>query len=156
MAICKMCHKIIPDGMDFCDECENKRTNQADESYLDSLFSSVTADDSETKKATDFYPKKAASEPAAQNADDGFILMDSSNEETAVEEVADEFPAEEIIADEVSAADEIVEELPAEELPPEVEADISSVEDIVSDDIVPDYTCQPTCHLGRRLSGSSP
>ncbi len=129
MAICKMCHKIIPDGMDFCDECENKRTNQADESYLDSLLSSVTADDSETKKATDFYPKKAASEPAAQNADDGFILMDSSNEETAVEEVADEFPAEEIIADEVSAVDEIVEELPSDEL---------SVDDLPGDDLVAD------------------
>ena len=44
MAICKMCHKSIPDGMDFCEECENKRTNQADESYLDSLLSSVTAE----------------------------------------------------------------------------------------------------------------
>ena len=30
MAICKMCHKVIPDGRDFCDECEIKRTNQAD------------------------------------------------------------------------------------------------------------------------------
>ncbi len=53
MAICKMCHKSIPEGMDFCEECENKRTNQADESYLDSLLSSVTEDHSE--KAADYY-----------------------------------------------------------------------------------------------------
>ncbi len=44
MAICKMCHKPIPDGKDFCDECESKRTNQADESYLDRLLSSVSSD----------------------------------------------------------------------------------------------------------------
>ncbi|MCR5432751.1 MAG: hypothetical protein K6E95_09350, partial [Lachnospiraceae bacterium] len=44
MAICKMCHKVIPDGKDFCDECELKRANQADESYLDRLLSSVSSD----------------------------------------------------------------------------------------------------------------
>ncbi|MCR5684724.1 MAG: hypothetical protein K6G81_04775 [Lachnospiraceae bacterium] len=42
MAICRMCHKSIPDGMDFCEECSIKRNNQADESYLDSLLSSVS------------------------------------------------------------------------------------------------------------------
>ncbi len=57
MAICKMCHKSIPEGMDFCEECENKRTNQADESYLDSLLSSVTEDHSE--KAADFYSRQS-------------------------------------------------------------------------------------------------
>lgn len=42
MAICRMCHKIIPDGRDYCDECEHKQKDQADESYLDSLLSSVS------------------------------------------------------------------------------------------------------------------
>lgn len=45
MAICRMCHRTIPDGRDFCEECEQKRTNQADESYLDSLLSLVSEND---------------------------------------------------------------------------------------------------------------
>ena len=58
MAICKMCHKPIPDGMDFCEECENKRTNQADESYLDSLLSSVTAESKDTaENAVEYFEK---------------------------------------------------------------------------------------------------
>ncbi|MCR5829758.1 MAG: hypothetical protein K6F93_05315 [Lachnospiraceae bacterium] len=35
---------MIPDGRDFCDECEQKRANQADESYLDRLLSSVSSE----------------------------------------------------------------------------------------------------------------
>lgn len=44
MGICMMCHKTIPNGKKFCDNCENKRRMQADESYLDSLLNSVSND----------------------------------------------------------------------------------------------------------------
>lgn len=42
MAICMMCHRKVPHGVRFCDECEIKRKQQADESYLDSLLNSVS------------------------------------------------------------------------------------------------------------------
>ncbi len=40
MATCKKCGKTIEDGLDYCMECSSKK--EADESYLDSLLSSVS------------------------------------------------------------------------------------------------------------------
>ncbi len=40
MANCKTCGKAIPDGTEYCNECN--ALNKADESYLDSLLSSVS------------------------------------------------------------------------------------------------------------------
>lgn len=36
-----MCHRKIPNGQKFCENCKQKRKTKADESYLDSLLSSV-------------------------------------------------------------------------------------------------------------------
>lgn len=44
MANCKTCGKAIPDGTEYCNECN--ALNKADESYLDSLLSSVSQNSS--------------------------------------------------------------------------------------------------------------
>ena len=41
MGTCLKCHRRIPDGQKFCESCKQKRKKKADESYLDSLLSSV-------------------------------------------------------------------------------------------------------------------
>ena len=41
MGTCLMCHRKIPNGQKFCENCKQKRKTKADESYLDSLLSSV-------------------------------------------------------------------------------------------------------------------
>ena len=93
MAICKMCHKMIPDGRDFCDECEMKRANQADESYLDRLLSSVSSDsDPEPRRRRDEAQEKHDERPSmadifaeviaeekekSNSTDDGFVTVDA-------------------------------------------------------------------------------
>ena len=42
MATCKLCKKKIPKGNQFCDDCKDKVDTIQNESYLDSLLSSVT------------------------------------------------------------------------------------------------------------------
>lgn len=58
MGTCLMCHRKIRDGQKFCDSCKQKRKNKADESYLDSLLSSVggnqTEEDPSLKKSRQF------------------------------------------------------------------------------------------------------
>ncbi len=41
MAKCKVCKKNIPDGTDYCRDCQDQGVVKAKESYLDSLLSSV-------------------------------------------------------------------------------------------------------------------
>ncbi len=65
MGICMMCHKKIPDGKTFCDECEQNRNNQADESYLDSLLNSVSADSLDAMFANPLLKRKEKPEKAA-------------------------------------------------------------------------------------------
>ncbi|MBB2183697.1 hypothetical protein H0486_12510 [Lachnospiraceae bacterium MD1] len=64
MANCKQCNKVIPDGTEYCSECQEKESGKLKESYLDSLLNSVK----DTKPgAEDIYkkntkPKRSASE----------------------------------------------------------------------------------------------
>lgn len=58
MAQCILCKATIPDGTQYCDSCKEKVKNKADESYLDSLLSSVTPSGLDSKLA--LY-KKASS-----------------------------------------------------------------------------------------------
>ncbi len=44
MAKCKNCHTEIPDGMEYCSNCEENNRMKADESYLDNLLNSVISD----------------------------------------------------------------------------------------------------------------
>jgi len=41
MAVCKKCNAIIPDGMELCQNCLEEEMVKSNESYLDSLLSSV-------------------------------------------------------------------------------------------------------------------
>ena len=52
MGTCLKCHKKIRDGQKYCDSCKQKRKNKADESYLDSLLSSVGINSSKISMQT--------------------------------------------------------------------------------------------------------
>ena len=41
MAKCRLCKKNIADGIEYCEDCLEKKTLLTDESYLDSLLNSV-------------------------------------------------------------------------------------------------------------------
>ena len=43
MAVCKRCHKVIPEGLEYCEDCEQLVKREADESYLDDLLSTMIA-----------------------------------------------------------------------------------------------------------------
>ncbi|MBO4559088.1 MAG: hypothetical protein J5712_03310 [Lachnospiraceae bacterium] len=168
MAICKMCHKPIPDGMDFCEECENKRTNQADESYLDSLLSSVTAESNDKVENAVEYFEKLNTPPrrAGFEISHGVIKtapVEDKVPEPVVEETVPVAAPEEIIpetAEEITdTAEDIVEDIPeaaeeiidaAEEIPEAVEetaediaADIPDIADDIAADI-PDIAADLT------------
>lgn len=55
MAKCKICKKEIPDGTEYCKNCLDKGKNNTNESYLDSLLSSVK---NTAPKAESIYKKK--------------------------------------------------------------------------------------------------
>lgn len=159
MAICKMCHKAVPDGMDFCEECEKKRTVKADESYLDSLLSSVTAD-------LNNYSETTFSNVAKHIAPK-IISETASAEHNSFEAVSDDIGPvsdvpEDIITDETETNtvpdipediisgiyDEIISDIPDEnitdisdesiiEMSRETESDITAdLNDLVSDNMI--------------------
>lgn len=47
-----MCHRKIPNGQKFCESCKQRRKTKADESYLDSLLSSVGENQADSKQDT--------------------------------------------------------------------------------------------------------
>lgn len=141
MSICRMCHKAIPDGKEFCAECEQKRMNQADESYLDSLLSSVSADlrdfsentfentpkntPSKTKKEKheekiieertigDLFPDE---EPVEIPSDKDIDIFQNNVLEEVTEEAAQEEPViEEQVLEEPVIEEQVLEELIIEE-----------------------------------------
>lgn len=130
MAICKMCHKTIPDGMDFCEECELKRTNQADESYLDSLLSSVSADLNNYSESVfenvskHIVPKKSATTKSV--SEDIAIEQTSVNEpvasEPVIEEPVTEAPVTEVPVIEDAAVNEPASVDTVGEVPAEIDA----------------------------------
>ncbi len=137
MAICKMCHKVIPDGKDFCDECEIKRTNQADESYLDRLLSSVSSEgESEPRRKREELPQKAEERPSMADIIADVIAEEKENRESKETPIIDEpvfgdTPAsEEISFDDVPMSDEVsFNDAPA--------SDEVSFDDIPASDEVP-------------------
>lgn len=74
MAECRSCGKEIPEGNLYCNECETRM--KADESYLDSLLSSVVANSAESPQERPV--KKTTAEPvvstfAAKEEPDGLV-----------------------------------------------------------------------------------
>ncbi len=174
MAICKMCHKSIPDGMDFCEECENKRTNQADESYLDSLLSSVTAEsDSKVEDSVEYYeknntPPRRASfeishgviktapaeapapepEPAAKAETEPAPAEPVTDIAEAVVDTVEEIP--ETVEDAVEDLSEAVEDA-SEDIPEAIEDAAEEITDIVEDSAadVSDLTADLDENIGK-------
>lgn len=71
MAKCKICKTNIPDGTEFCSDCQDKKNVAANESYLDSLLSSVK----NTVPVESIYRKKRNSEPGANSDSDKKITI---------------------------------------------------------------------------------
>lgn len=59
MAKCKICKVNIPDGTEYCSNCQDKGKEKADESYLDSLLNSVK---NSVPASEAFYNKKSDSQ----------------------------------------------------------------------------------------------
>lgn len=163
MAICKMCHRMIPDGRDFCDECESKSLNQADESYLDHLLSSVSSIDDNSQDSPDVWakfrheerPDEADSLIDSSISEDSFsgdvvddlvsdIFANSSHSEPNAEELTEDFTEEVFTYEETEISAEPEEELTAEPESPieDVFATLEPEEELtaepVSDDIITD------------------
>ena len=119
MAICRMCHKTIPDGMDFCEDCESKRMNKADESYLDSLLSSVSADlDSSAQSVYENVAKRVSNFPSSVAKGSAKAKKDAGSGEMVIDaatlEAADTFLGE-IISEDSVAEDSVAEDVVAED-----------------------------------------
>ena len=142
MAICKMCHKPIPDGMDFCEECENKRTNQADESYLDSLLSSVTAEsEDKVESSVELYEKNNTPPRRASFEISHGVIKTAPVEEAAPEPVTEEVPEDipEAAEETIETAEDLVADIPdiAADLTEDITEDIpEAAEEIVEDETV--------------------
>ena len=128
MAICKMCHKTIPDGRDFCDECEMKRTNQADESYLDRLLSSVSSDNGSAGEST---PRRKRNE-SVQKPDERPSMADIIADVIAEENV-NKNNNETLVLDDAPIADfieDVQDDTPITD----------SIEDVQDDALITDFT----------------
>lgn len=142
MAICKMCHKSIPDGRDFCDECENIKNTQADESYLDSLLSSVSGGNEVKKKRT---KKSTPSDEAdisisVENQDLSEMLeeiIDDESIQTNLQEELDIF--NEIMSDEIIPDEIMSDEIMSDEIISGIGFDSDDIADVQADDnIIPE------------------
>ena len=134
MAICKMCHKVIPDGKDFCDECEIKRANQADESYLDRLLSSVSSDsDAEPRRRSSESSEKSSDLPSMADIFAEVIAEEKENSNNAAP-VADDISFGDVpVSDDISFDPVMSDDAPMGDAP--VTDDISFEEAPGSDDI---------------------
>lgn len=131
MAECRSCGKEIPEGMLYCSECEARM--KADESYLDSLLSSVVTNSAEAaperpiKKTTaepvtsvfavKDEPEELYSEPEMDFYDEGMqenrydIFNDT--DDSFLEDLFENVPAEDTGSKDVavSSEDELLEDL---------------------------------------------
>lgn len=108
MAECRSCGKEIPEGTQYCSECEARM--KADESYLDSLLSSVVANSVESA------PKRPVKKTTAEPVPSAFSVTEEP------EELTDNFVIEELeeLYSEPEAAPEVYDEL-IEEVEPEID-----------------------------------
>lgn len=108
MAECRSCGKEIPEGTQYCSECEARM--KADESYLDSLLSSVVANSVESA------PKRPVKKTTSEPVPSAF----SATEEP--EELTDNFVIEDLeeLYSEPEVAPEVYDEL-IEEVEPEID-----------------------------------
>jgi hypothetical protein len=77
MANCKLCKADIPEGMEFCEDCQDKANQKSKEDYLDSLLNSVLS----VTPSSELIDKKENNDDRSDQIED----MKSDIEEEAVE-----------------------------------------------------------------------
>jgi len=138
MAICMMCHRKVANGVRFCDECNIKMKQQADESYLDSLLNSVSGNAPAAKKApqpeinyNNYYDESPVQEDYSDNSYEDInaysaSLAEETSEETYPNNTEDmDAMLNDLLADmEESGFGDGSDELPDTEIDPNDLADI--------------------------------
>lgn len=136
MAVCMMCHKKIPDGTRYCEECKIIMKQKADESYLDSLLNSVSKNNSANtglqqvqKKKKEITEKTVEVHQPVETTDDMLNDLLADMEEVGFGDGTDEQPEPDFeiddLADIFSEAennaikDDLFEEIPDETEPAE-------------------------------------
>lgn len=74
MAKCKICKTNIPDGVEYCDNCEDKKSKVLNESYLDSLLNSVK---NTTPSLENVYKKKSKANSSDEDSDNQQLVQDN-------------------------------------------------------------------------------
>lgn len=135
MAVCRHCGAIIDDGLEICPDCGQQNTEGVDESYLDSLLSSLVESTpvrpgkkKPAEKAKEEVPEETSEE---ELPDIGFMTefadLFEENPEESPEENAESFPEKSFTESEETDAGN--DELPAEMEPVSDVQDLFSFED---------------------------
>ncbi len=74
MAKCKICKSNIPDGVEYCDNCQDKKSKVLNESYLDSLLNSVK---NTAPSLENVYKKKSKANSTEENAGNQQLVQDN-------------------------------------------------------------------------------
>lgn len=146
MAKCKVCKTNIPDGLTYCEVCKDKMNQKSNESYLDSLLSSVknTASDTENiykKKNTTLNIDSSMKEPVEAEEAELDLLSEEAYEVEEAEEAELEILPEEPKEAEDNRLDDVKEItddfLPekSEESNGSVDIDIKSEKEYTNEDL---------------------
>ena len=79
MAKCKSCKTNIPEGAEYCEDCQDKVVVKANESYLDSLLNSVQ----NSPSAENIYKKKNNTNDNNDNPDKDIIQVQKNSKKSA-------------------------------------------------------------------------
>lgn len=157
MAVCMMCHKKIPDGTRYCEECKIIMKQKADESYLDSLLNSVSKNNSANtglqqvqKKKKEITEKTVEVHQSVETTDDMLNDLLADMEEVGFGDGTDEQPEPDFeiddLADIFSEAennaikDDLFEEIPDETKP--AEQPVFSDTSVAHEDEYPDISVE--------------
>ncbi len=84
MARCKICKTNIPDGIEYCEDCQDKRSKVSNESYLDSLLNSVKTT---APSAENIYKKKRVANSSGGNRSSLQLVQDNLDDMNNIEEL---------------------------------------------------------------------
>lgn len=74
MAKCKICKTNIPDGVEYCDNCQDKKSKVLNESYLDSLLNSVK---NTSPSLENVYKKKSKANSSDEDSSNQQLVQDN-------------------------------------------------------------------------------
>ncbi|MBO4921607.1 MAG: hypothetical protein J5372_06790 [Lachnospiraceae bacterium] len=154
MGTCLKCHKKIRDGQKYCDSCKQKRKNKADESYLDSLLSSVGINSSKVSETpARRKPKEPVKEQPAEMDEMLSDLLADMDSAGPIEPEGDVIPEEDIenIFEEAEAYAALLgkeEAVPEIEKPQSPEENLFNVaEEEIAQPVAEAFTEQPADEL---------